>query len=627
MVAPRGWTAAPKPRTVIGFATHRAGLRSLVDGLPGPANPVGALVESLWLAVRQSQFPHNRQPAGGATTSGSVPGAATTAVVPDLGGLLSRDGVEVTLNSTGAAGVIDGRFTDQVVTSAGDAASVLNAVAPALGLATGFADSSAIAVSSAGTGATAENFYRLTETVDGIDVLGSDVVLVTDADGRVTSLFNNYLGLPPTFDVIPDASVDQQKEIRRIAAVAYLGPAASRYAVRRFEARTTFTEQLVIDALDDAAVPTLAWRVVVELPDNGDMSSSGAAYLIDADGSDAGHILVTVSNAEPYTATTIAKDWLGNRRVITIDTQNKSWYTVYGLVDANRDITTYQTRYAFFGTGRPVLPGGVVHRGWFGWNAEAVSAHANTAKVYDYYSDVLGRNSYDGQGAAVDVSIRYNPRTSDAGYANAFWDPARQQFVFGDAGHLDASVDVIGHEYTHAVISWILNPAYGGSVLDYGQSGALNEAMADIMGMLIEGKSGTDKWLLGEDSGLGAVRNLADPASTDSGLGPYRDNMDDYYTGSADDHGEHVNSTIFSHAAYLMMTDPATADISDETWARVFYQSIPRLSLGAQFTDGRAAVLSSARALGFTTPQLAAIGNAFDDVGIVAGATASTVAV
>ena len=70
-----------------------------------------------------------------------------------------------------------------------------------------------------------------------------------------------------------------------------------------------------------------------------------------------------------------------------------------------------------------------------------------------------------------------------------------------------------------------------------------------------------------------------------------------------------------------MMTDPVTGDISDETWARVFYHALYRLSPGATFIDGRAAVVDSADAMGFSAVQLQAIARAFDDVGIVAGVT------
>ena len=421
----------------------------------------------------------------------------------DLGGLVSREGVAVTINDDGSAKVIDGRFTDRVVTGTADAALVMNALAPALGVTAGFADPSAITAAEAGTGSSVEHFYRLTETVSGITVLGSDVILVTDADGVVTGLFNNYRGLAEGFDVTPASTVDEDSEVRLIASTAYLGSGAGGGALESLLAQSTFTDQLVVFALDDDAAPDLAWQVIVQLPDTGDMSPSGATYLIDADGADAGGIIVATSNMQDLTAISVANDWLGQPRTIVIDSTTVSFVKHYTLVDATRDITTYKTSHTLFGLGSPVLPGNVVKRGWFGWDPSAVSAHANTAVVYDYYADVLGRNSFDDNGALIEVSIRYNPSTAGSGYANAFWDPSRQQFAFGDSGYLEAALDVVGHEFTHAVVSYVVGD--GGPVWYYAESGALNEAYADILGGLIEGKSGSDRWLVGEDSDLGII--------------------------------------------------------------------------------------------------------------------------
>ncbi len=246
--------------------------------------------------------------------------------------------------------------------------------------------------------------------------------------------------------------------------------------------------------------------------------------------------------------------------------------------------------------------------------------------MFDYYQTVLGLKSFDGKGAAVKVSLGYNPTSQFAAlYNNAYWDPTIKQFVFGNGGNLGAAEDVVGHEYTHAVVSSIL----GSSALGSGESGALNEAFSDILGSLIEDKTGSARWLIGEDSTFpgGAVRNLADPTSITTSYGAYRANYANRYTGSGDDGGEHVNSTIFSFAAYKMMTDPANGAITTAQWAELFYRAIYRLSSSAKFVDGRAAVLSAASALSFTDAQEAAIAAAFDSVGIRAGATTSTIAV
>ena len=694
---------AARPVTVDSIVTDLltwVGLGPAAHGLPIPATPVSALMESLWLAVRQAQYVLNNQrptadvavsgpgpdgvvtgalnavdyddlsltytvtaaptngrvvldASGGFTYTPEVPGRADqftvtvddtvgnpahihgllgllgitgpTQVVVRIGGapaanpvqlaeLRTRDGVSVDVTEGGAVRVIEGRFTDQVVTGAADAAAVLNALAPLLGAAPGFADAADIDTDRAGFGPGVENFYRYTETLGDVTVLGSDIILVTDADGLATSLFNNYVGLGTAFDVTPDEGVDEHDEVSLLAGAAYLGADADGDTLQTFLTQNDVTTALVVYALDQQAGPELAWQVVVRFPDTGDLSPSAVTYVVDADGGDAGSIIVTVTSAQGASVDSVATDWLGESRSITVD--RGGWlFPSYTMVDDTRNITTYTTSYVFF-VGGPVLPGRVVKRGWLGWNRGAVSAHANTAVVYDYYEDVLGRTSFDGDGALVEVSIRYNPINiyRASGYANAFWDPTRQQFAFGDGGYLQASLDVVAHEFTHAVVSYVVGA--GGSVLDYGESGALNEAYADILGLLVEGKSGAERWLIAEDSDYGIIRNLADPTSVRTGLGPYRDHYDTRYTGTGDDGGEHVNSTIFGHAAYLMMTDAATASVSDEAWARVFYHSLFRLGRSAVFADGRAAVLSAAAAQGFSADQLDAIRSAFDDVGI-----------
>lgn len=734
---------AAAPVTVASIVTDVLtwiGLGPLANGLPVPAAPVPSLVESLWLAVRQTQYVlNNQRPVAQPTVSGQGPdgvitgrlnvsdyddsalayvvsrapergtlvvdefgiftytpdsalaaagdtdtftisiddtvgnpahvhgilgligragptsATVTVTVAPaaetvgttshigvdpvDLADLVARPDVAVSLNPDGAVGFLDGTFTDKTVATKADAAAVLNGLASLLGAPAGFASPDNITVqriggSSAIPGDVAETIYRVRDSVAGIPVLGSEVILVTDSEGTVTGLFNNHDGRIASTDLTPDARIDDEAEAVAVAATAYLSATtgqSDRTALAAFIALSTFDPDLVVFALDSGAPPRLAWRVVV---DPGDVSQSlgltdpepGHTYFIYANGADAGTVIVDTPNAQALATTATANDVLGQARQINIvDTTIWFVFHYYELADVPRNLATYWTSYQFFGWGAPVLPGSLVSQGWFGWDAAPVSAHANMAEVYDYYTNVLGLTSFNGNGARINVSVGYNPHTtwSDyfTGYSNAFWSPSLQQFVFGNGGNLQAALDVVAHEYTHAVISYAVGD--GGSVLDYGESGAVNEAFADILGSLIEDKSGAGRWLMGEDSDFvgGAVRNLADPSTITTGLGPYRETYASRYTGTGDDGGEHLNSTIFSHAAYKMMTDPVTGDISDETWARVFYHALYRLSPGATFIDGRAAVVDSADAMGFSAVQLQAIARAFDDVGIVAGVT------
>jgi hypothetical protein len=230
--------------------------------------------------------------------------------------------------------------------------------------------------------------------------------------------------------------------------------------------------------------------------------------------------------------------------------------------------------------------------------------------VYNFYANVLGRASYDGQNTGIVITV------VDGDWKNAYWTGARQQFAFGSG--TEFARDIVGHEFTHAVISKILGGDVG--LIYAGESGALNESYADIMGSLIEGKVGDGRWIYGEDVPGDTTgyfrRSLSDPS-----LYNQPENYANRYnpgcsTSECDYGGVHTNSGIFNLAAYTMMTDSRTAGISSDTWANVFYNSIFRLSPNAKFVDARAAIIGSSRALGLSQDQLQAVVDAFDSVGI-----------
>ena len=296
--------------------------------------------------------------------------------------------------------------------------------------------------------------------------------------------------------------------------------------------------------------------------------------------------------------------WSNNRNKYRAkDVANKIIVHPIAITDGKYDYKTHNP--IRFGTEEPYA------------NARAISLLSNMEVVHDYYRSTLGRTSFDNDSAAI--YIGYNDPQSVAGN-NAYWSGGKQMFCYSvpDSDQDYAKgLDVMGHEFTHAVIDYVVtNPSdkdkHG---LTYrGETGALNESYADIMGSIIEGKNWSDsgRWLLAEDAGR-AIRNMADPHSLNEN---HPNNYSDFYTGTADSGGVHRNSGIFNLASYKMMNDSRTTGIKESDWARLFYRSMFRLSTDAKFVDARCAIIASANVMGFSGDQQEAIKDAFDAVGV-----------
>ncbi|RLV08934.1 peptidase M4 family protein [Streptomyces griseocarneus] len=246
-------------------------------------------------------------------------------------------------------------------------------------------------------------------------------------------------------------------------------------------------------------------------------------------------------------------------------------------------------------------------------DAGAVDAHWAAGKVYDYYKSVHGRTSLDNRGVAlnslVGVSFYGMP------YVNAFWDGTKMVYGNGDAEFrpLSAGLDVVGHEMTHGVVQNTAELVYAG------QSGAMNEALADYFGNAIK----TDTYGIpmdSPDSGLlgdrlcrtktpraCAIRDLNDGRTTSKS-----------FLGVAigtDNGGVHLNSTIFSGALWDIRKD------LDRTLAdRIVYKALSEYMTPLDgFTEGRAAVLAAAKDLKVSAGEQRAVERAFNAHGIVPG--------
>ncbi|MEU5821271.1 M4 family metallopeptidase [Streptomyces sp. NPDC047803] len=243
----------------------------------------------------------------------------------------------------------------------------------------------------------------------------------------------------------------------------------------------------------------------------------------------------------------------------------------------------------------------------------AVDAHWAAGKVYDYYKNHFDRDSLDGKDGFIYSLV--GVVNNGLPYNNAFWDGTKM--VYGQGGGdyrtFSADTDVVGHEMTHGVVTHTANLVYAG------QSGAMNEAIADYFGNAIDleanGQSmdDPDAGLLGEDlcTTLGprdcALRDLNDGATTSKNfIG---------VTYGGDNGGVHLNSTIFSGALWDMRQDLG-AELADQIVYRALSAYMTPLD---GFTEGRAAVLAAAQELGATKAQLKIVKRSFDAHGIAPG--------
>ena len=185
-------------------------------------------------------------------------------------------------------------------------------------------------------------------------------------------------------------------------------------------------------------------------------------------------------------------------------------------------------------------------------------AYEGLGATYAFLDQAYGRSSLDGAGVALEATVHYG-----RAYDNAFWDGRRVVFGDGDGevfNRFTGSLTVIAHELVHGLVQFA-------APLEYrDQSGALNESLCDVFGVLVEqyrlrqeARSAT--WLVG--TGLftarvsgAALRSLRAPGTAydDDVLGrdPQPGNMSGYVQTTSDNGGVHINSGIPNHAFYLV---------------------------------------------------------------------------
>jgi len=188
----------------------------------------------------------------------------------------------------------------------------------------------------------------------------------------------------------------------------------------------------------------------------------------------------------------------------------------------------------------------------------ALAAFTNTGLTYDCYKTLYNRDSYNNLGATLtsQVHVVFPAGNNQTSPDNAEWSPGDMMMAYGDGDgvnmkQLAYGFDVTTHELTHAVTSSTADLVYKD------ESGALNEAMSDIMASVCEAwrdKAVSVKtWQVGEDIWTpatpgDALRYMDNPIKDGSSPDFYPNR----YIGPNDFGGVHSNSGIANLSFYLL---------------------------------------------------------------------------
>jgi Zn-dependent metalloprotease/subtilisin family serine protease len=392
---------------------------------------------------------------------------------------------------------------------------------------------------------------RMMQKHQGLRVVGGDLIVHFNQDGAAYQVSGQY---------VPDIQIEISAKLSdtEAARVAQENLSALGYTAANLEAAPT----LVVLARNSA--PRLAYELILQTQD----AKTGPGrwrFWIDAqEGTvlwrydDIQKIAAPTANGNPtpITGNILAGEggqsvsvtgWYENTGFYYLYNTNRRWFVYDVATSGYSDFNTYAFR---------------ALSDWGTTDRAEMSVGYNFEIVQNYYQQMHGRYSFNNAGIYARANIH-----EGVSYVNAYWNGSA--FYFGDGNgstaNCLATLDISGHEYTHAVTEYT-----AGLVYSY-ESGALNESFSDVMGASIEffgqpdgrgtypAKSpGQADWLCGEDSWLSstALRDLRNPRNTATvGSGneqPSRYQGTYWYSGTGDNGGVHYNSGVQNFFFYLL---------------------------------------------------------------------------
>ncbi|MFF4453563.1 M28 family peptidase [Streptomyces goshikiensis] len=409
----------------------------------------------------------------------------------------------------------------------------------------------------------------------GLPVVGGDAVVLADGEGKVRALQS---ASAQVIDVATTPTI-----------TAKTAEATSRGELAKVD--KVLDSRLVVRLKDDRQV--LAWETV--LAGRTKTAPSKLHVFVDA------RTGKVVDRHDEVVAGTGTSKWNGPNP-LTVDTTAASG--TYSLRDPNRpglSCADYSTGSVFSKSSDSWGTGNATSK-----ETGCTDLMFAAQKQWNMLSQWLGRNGVDGNGRSFPGKVGLSD-------LNAYWDGSSVTIGRNSANEWIAGIDVVGHEYGHAIDS---NTPGGTS----GQESGLGEGTGDIFGALTEAYANepapydVPDYTVGEMinlQGRGPIRNMYNP--------PAVNNDPACYSSAIPGTEVHAAAGPLNHWFYLLAegTSPGGGKPSSPTCnsstltgvgaqsaGKIFYGGMLLKTSGMSYKKYRTATLSSAKSLDPTTCNL-----------------------
>lgn len=422
-----------------------------------------------------------------------------------------------------------------------------------------------------------DSYYRMQQYYNDIPVYGRSIAVSADADGNATALTSNFSVIADNIDLNPTATQEQINQAINECL-----------DTENTDIQEINDDRIVIYNLGDIEKPLLAYNLTVSTDEN--------IYSIIVDAKTG-----AVKNCDALLDSETATVYSNGKNVCADGWKNddgsyhlyndKYNISIFDFKKVHKDQDNVTLDFTEYGVD-------TIYSQANEFDEDAVSLLKNLIQVNDYYNE-LGFDGFYRTHACLNDKSWYN--NAAGGSANNDNNQKCAIMYIGE-GEDTSSLDLIGHEFSHAVTRCII----GWNCEEAG----LNEGFSDIFGELYEYfiNRKTD-WVHGS-------RVIKNPSENN-----YPQNINDENKSGEDD--AHGYSTVISHAAYLMwngINGNEKMKIDCDTLAKLWYRALFLMQSDSTFSQCANAVTLTAthmiRRNELSPKQLKCVLEAFEEVGI-----------